>query len=104
MVFVSDAPPRESLNWGATNTTAPSNMYMETCDDTIMLEGFRLAAYFDVGRGSRHVNGVVEQIVAAFAVEPYLLEPIQEVGQPIIQPALPLRRLPLSRRSAGDSQ
>ena len=60
-----EEPPSESLRLGATKTTAPSKMYIEICDSHDHLEGFGLGADLDVGRGFRHLDGVVEQIVAA---------------------------------------
>ena len=39
----------------------------------------------------RHLDGIVEQIVAARGVEPDLLEAIEKIGQPVEQPALPCR-------------
>ena len=61
------------------------------------LEGFGLGADFDVGRGLRHIQRVVEQIVAARGIEPHLLEAVEEVDQPVEQPALPRRRFALLR-------
>ena len=57
------------------------------------LEGFSLAADFYVGGGPRHIDRVAEQIGAAVAVEPHFLEAIEEIGQPVEQPAFPSRRL-----------
>ena len=38
VVLVSEAPPSVALNCGATNTTAPSSTYIETCEVTISLK------------------------------------------------------------------
>ena len=58
MVFEIDEPPSVSLRLGATNTTAPSKMYIEICDVTIILKVsawvriLMLAAVFETSTAS----------------------------------------------------
>ncbi len=58
VVLAIDEPPSVSLKFGATNTTAPSRMYIEICDVTIILKVsawvriLMLAAVFDTSRAS----------------------------------------------------
>ena len=48
-----------------------------------------MAANFDVRCFSRYLDNIVEQIVAARAIEPDLLEPVQKVDQAIEQAVVP---------------
>ena len=58
VVFAIDAPPSVSLRFGATKTTAPSRMYIEICEVTIILKVSAcvriliLAAVFDTSNAS----------------------------------------------------
>ena len=53
--------------------------------------GFALGADLDVGGGSRDLDGMIEQRVAARAVEPHLLEAVEHVAQAIIKLVFPAR-------------
>ena len=55
-------------------------------------EGFALGADFDVGGNPRHFDNIVKKSVATRAVEPHLLEAVQEVHQTIEQPVFQIRR------------
>ena len=70
VVLAIEEPPSESLKFGRDeHHRAEQDVHRDLRGDD-HLEGFGLGADFDVGRGLRHLDGIVEQIVAARAVEP----------------------------------
>ena len=83
MVLEMDEPPNESLNLGATNTTAPSNMYMEACADTIRLKVslwlriLMLAAVLDTSTASSNKSSL------RAVLSLHLLEAVQEIANAI---------------------
>ena len=89
VVFVSASPPSDSLNWGATNTTAPSKTYIDICDVTIILKVsawlliLMLAAVRDTSTASSNRSALRR------AVEPDLLEAVEKISEPVVEPPLP---------------
>ena len=90
MVFVIEPPLAVSVEDGDCERYGAEQHVHRALREHEPLEDFALGFDFDIGRGPRHFDDVIEQIFAALLVEPNLLESVQQVDQALEQPILPV--------------